>query len=142
MRNSSVSSAFYIYMYIKKCNISGQQKLGINQGKSVRLWEKYRRDRYIPECFPDVEVIKILCYDALCKKQRYAKLRIVRYSFKCYSRYFRKVREYKRESGGCMKEKLVGGLQRFSKAMISSVLYLPAIGMARDRFKFCVNSKN
>lgn len=28
-----------------------------------------------------------------------------------------------------MKEKVVGGLQKFSKAMISSVLYLPAIGM-------------
>lgn len=28
-----------------------------------------------------------------------------------------------------MKEKVLGGLQKFSKAMISSVLYLPAIGM-------------
>lgn len=29
-----------------------------------------------------------------------------------------------------MKDNIIGGLQRFSKAMISSVLYLPAIGMA------------
>ena len=28
-----------------------------------------------------------------------------------------------------MKEKMIGGLQKFSKAMISSVLYLPAIGL-------------
>lgn len=28
-----------------------------------------------------------------------------------------------------MKDTIVGGLQKFSKAMISSVLYLPAIGM-------------
>ncbi|MFR3751701.1 MAG: hypothetical protein ACLTW9_03760 [Enterocloster sp.] len=39
-------------------------------------------------------------------------------------------RTSKRGSGNKMKDTIiVGGLQKFSKAMISSVLYLPAIGM-------------